>query len=78
MIEFTAPPGFPASGFQLAMVLLSRGFEGPCRVDRLPDDAFPPPTRLRTGPPILREVFPPAYGRVTWADAAPCTGGCVA
>jgi len=39
IIEFSAPREFSATGFQLGMVLLTRGYEGPCRVDSLNEES---------------------------------------
>ncbi len=35
ILEFDAPREWPATGFQLGMVLLTRGYDGPCTVERL-------------------------------------------
>lgn len=35
IIEFPAPKEWPATGFQLGMVLLTRGYQGGCAVERL-------------------------------------------
>jgi len=33
IIEFDAPREWPSTGFQLGMVLLTRGYHGPCAVE---------------------------------------------
>jgi hypothetical protein len=35
IVEFDAPREWPSTGFQLGMVLLTRGYHGACAVDRL-------------------------------------------
>ncbi len=37
IIEFDCPKEWPASGFQLGLVLLTRGYDGPVAVERLAD-----------------------------------------
>ncbi len=37
IIEFDAPKTWPATGFQLGMVLLTRGYQGGCTMERLED-----------------------------------------
>ena len=41
IIEFDRPREWPASGFQLGMVVLTRGWDGPC-TRRTPAGAWPP------------------------------------
>jgi hypothetical protein len=35
IVEFAAPREWPSTGFQLGIVMLTRGYDGPCTVDTL-------------------------------------------